>query len=324
MLWLLVWPLSGVVQASVRIMLGGAVGPGKQNSLMAEYSSLLAESVLRHKAWFAEHMARAETQLASKVKSEFIANMSHELRTPLNTVIGFAKLLGEHRKRHLKDNEIVEYADLIRDAATHLLAVINDILDISKMQSGKYTLDAREVDLDEILQVSLASFQPTALEVKVQLESQIGPELPTVRGDPAKLRKVFANLIGNAIRFTPPGGRVGVEAHATKDGGATVCVRDTGLGMSSEEIAVALSPFAQVDASRSRWREGTGLGLPIAKALVQLHGGRLEIRSAKSLGTEVSVILPSRFTVSDANDRASPGSAAGNAHSDRTRGNSRS
>jgi two-component system, cell cycle sensor histidine kinase PleC len=322
MVWLLVWPFSGVVQASVRIMLGGAVGPGKQNSLMAEYSSLLAESVLRHKAWFAEHMARVETQLASKVKSEFIANMSHELRTPLNTVIGFAKLLGEHQKRHLKDNEIVEYADLIRDAATHLLAVINDILDISKMQSGKYTLDAREVDLDEILQVSLASFQPTALEVKVQLQSQIGPELPTVRGDPAKLRKVFANLIGNAIRFTPPGGRVGVEAHATKDGGATVCVRDTGLGMSSEEIAVALSPFAQVDASRSRWREGTGLGLPIAKALVQLHGGRLEIRSTKSLGTEVSVVLPSRFTVSDANDRASPGSAAGNPHSDRTRGNS--
>jgi|SoiMethySBSTD1v2_1073268.scaffolds.fasta_scaffold402283_2 signal transduction histidine kinase len=324
MVWLLVWPFSGVVQASVRIMLGGAVGPGKQNSLMAEYSSLLAESVLRHKAWFAEHMARVETQLASKVKSEFIANMSHELRTPLNTVIGFAKLLGEHQKRHLKDNEIVEYADLIRDAATHLLAVINDILDISKMQSGKYTLDAREVDLDEILQVSLASFQPIALEVKVQLQSQIGPELPTVRGDPAKLRKVFANLIGNGIRFTPPGGTVSVEAQATKDGGATVCVRDTGLGMSSEEIAVALSPFAQVDASRSRWREGTGLGLPIAKALVQLHGGKLEIRSAKSLGTEVSVILPSRFTVSDANDRASPGSAAGNAHSDRTRGNSRS
>ncbi len=324
MLWLLVWPLSGVVQASVWIMLGGAAGPGKQNSLMAEYSSLLAESVLRHKAWFAEHMARAETQLASKVKSEFIANMSHELRTPLNTVIGFAKLLGEHQKRHLKDNEIVEYADLIRDAATHLLAVINDILDISKMQSGKYTLDAREVDLDEILQVSLASFQPIALEGKVQLQSQMGPELPTVRGDPDKLRKVFTNLIGNAIRFTPPGGRVGVEAHATKDGGATVCVRDTGLGMSSEEIAVALSPFAQVDASRSRWREGTGLGLPIAKALVQLHGGRLEIRSAKSLGTEVSVILPSRFTVSDANDRASPDSAAGNPLSDRTRGNSRS
>ena len=140
-------------------MLSGAVGPSKQSSLMAEYSALLAESVLRHKAWLAEHTARIETELASKVKSEFIANMSHELRTPLNTVIGFAKLLGEHQQRHLKDAEIVEYADLIRDAATHLLAVINDILDISKMQSGKYTLDAREVELDEVLQVGARLLQ---------------------------------------------------------------------------------------------------------------------------------------------------------------------
>ena len=176
------------------------------------------------------------------------------------------------------------------------------------MQSGKYTLDAREVDLDEILQVSLASFKPTALEVQRSTREPDRSGLPTVRGDPAKLRKVFANLIGNAIRFTPPGGTVSVEAHATERGGAAVCVRDTGLGMSSEEIAVALSPFAQVDAGRSRWREGTGLGLPIAKALVQLHGGRLDIRSAKSLGTEVSVALPSRFEVSGVHDRASTSS----------------
>ena len=140
--------------------------------------------------------------------------------------------------------------------------------------------------------------------MQVRLESHIDPALPAVRGDPAKLRKVFGNLIGNAIRFTPPGGTVSVEARATEQGGATVCVRDTGLGMSSEEIAVALSPFAQVDAGRARWREGTGLGLPIAKALVQLHGGRLDIRSARSRGTEVTVALPSRFEVSGVHDRA--------------------
>ena len=288
-------------------MLSGQIKLTKQSSLMAEYSSLLADSMLRQKAWLAEHRAQIETQLASKVKSEFIANMSHELRTPLNTVIGFAKLIGEHPQRRLKEGEIVEYADLIRDAATHLLAVINDILDISKMQSGKYTLDAREVDLDEILQVSLASFRPTAQETDVKLESRIDPELPTVSGDPAKLRKIFSNLIGNAIRFTPSGGAVSVEARATEDGGATVYVRDTGLGMSNDEIAVALTPFAQVDASRSRWREGTGLGLPIAKALVQLHGGRLEIRSAKSRGTQVTVILPSRSEVADVHGRAGAG-----------------
>src|SRR5436853_3996686 len=113
-------------------MLSGTAGPVKRPSLMAEYSSLLADSVLRHKAWFAEHTARIETQLASTVKSEFIANMSHELRTPLNTVIGFAKLLGEHQKRALADDEGVEYADLIRDAGTHLLAVINSNHDLDQ------------------------------------------------------------------------------------------------------------------------------------------------------------------------------------------------
>jgi two-component system cell cycle sensor histidine kinase PleC len=273
---------------------------------MAEYSSLLADSVLRHKAWLAEHSAQIETQLASQVKSEFIANMSHELRTPLNTVIGFAKLLGEHQKRPLKDTAVVEYADLIRDAATHLLAVINDILDISKMQSGRYSLDTREVELEEVLQTTLASLRPTAVEVGVALESRFDANLPAVKGDPAKLRQVFGNLIGNAIRFTPPGGTAIVEACAGTDGGASVRVRDTGLGMTTEEIAVALTPFGQVDASHSRWREGTGLGLPIAKALVQLHGGRLEIRSAKSLGTEVTVTLPAGADVSDVHAGAAP------------------
>jgi two-component system cell cycle sensor histidine kinase PleC len=268
---------------------------------MADYASVLADSVLRHKAWLAEHTARIETQLASKVKSEFIANMSHELRTPLNTVIGFAKLLGEHKRRQLKEAEVVEYAGLIRDAATHLLAVINDILDISKMQSGRFTLDALEVEIEEVLQASLAAFRPMADEAAVRLECRIDPHLPGVKGDPGKLRQVFSNLISNAVKFTPAGGTVTLEARAAADGGLLVRVRDTGLGMTSEEILVALTPFAQVDASRSRWREGTGLGLPIAKALVQLHGGSLEISSTKSLGTEVVVTLPPASEVSDMN-----------------------
>ncbi|MBX9926071.1 MAG: sensor histidine kinase, partial [Hyphomicrobiaceae bacterium] len=140
-------------------MLHGSHTPGRSASLINDYASLLGEAVLRHRTRTAEHAARIEAELASRVKSEFIANMSHELRTPLNTVIGFSKLISEQERRKLPDAEIVEYANLIRDAAGHLLAVINDILDISKIQSGKFTLEKRDVQLDEILTACLASFR---------------------------------------------------------------------------------------------------------------------------------------------------------------------
>ncbi|NOT70103.1 MAG: HAMP domain-containing histidine kinase [Hyphomicrobium sp.] len=278
-------------------MLNGAFG-NKSNSLMNEYASLLGDAVLRHRARVAEHSARIEAELASKVKSEFIANMSHELRTPLNTVIGFSKLLTEHERRRLPDADIIEYATLINDAAGHLLSVINDILDISKIQSGKYTLDSREVNVEEIIQACINSFRLMASEAGVSVTPQIAYDLPVARGDAVKLRQIFTNIVSNAIKFTPRGGSVTIEALRTNTGGVTVLIRDTGVGMTAEEVKVALTPFGQVDAGRARWREGTGLGLPIAKALVELHGGQIEIRSKKGEGTEVAVILPSRNSVS--------------------------
>ncbi len=279
-------------------MYTGAFGTSKSNSLMNEYASLLGDAVLRHRARVAEQSARIEAELASKVKSEFIANMSHELRTPLNTVIGFSKLLAEHQRRNLPDAEIVEYAVLINDAAGHLLSVINDILDISKIQSGKYTIDSREVSIEEILIASINSFRLIAKEADVTIGKTIAYDLPVVRGDAVKLRQIFTNVLSNAIKFTPRGGAIDVEALRAHDGGVTVLIRDSGVGMNPEDISVALTPFGQVDAGKARWREGTGLGLPIAKALIELHGGLIEIRSRKDVGTEVAIALPSRNSVS--------------------------
>jgi two-component system, cell cycle sensor histidine kinase PleC len=279
-------------------MLNGAFGNSKSNSLMNEYASLLGDAVLRHRARVAEHSARIEAELASKVKSEFIANMSHELRTPLNTVIGFSKLLTEHERRKLPDADIVEYASLINDAAGHLLSVINDILDISKIQSGKYTIDNREVNIEEIIQACINSFRLMASEAGVTISTLLAYDLPQARGDGVKLRQIFTNVISNAIKFTPRGGTIKIEGQRTNTGGLGILVRDSGVGMTADEIKVALTPFGQVDGGRARWREGTGLGLPIAKALVELHGGRIEIRSTKGEGTEVAILLPSRNSVS--------------------------
>jgi two-component system cell cycle sensor histidine kinase PleC len=264
---------------------------------MSEYASLVGDAVLRRRAQTAEQTARIESELASKVKSEFISNMSHELRTPLNTVIGFSKLLAQHDQRRLADEEIIEYATLINDAAGHLLSVINDILDISKMQSGRYTLDAIEVNIEQILVSCVAAHRQLAEAAGVTVKTSMAYDLPAARGDSTKLRQIFANVISNAVKFTPHGGTVAIEALRNSTGGVTVMVRDTGVGMTKEEIAVALTPFGQVDGSRTRWREGAGLGLPIAKALVDLHAGAIDIRSEKSVGTEVMIALPARNAV---------------------------
>ncbi|MFA9550639.1 MAG: sensor histidine kinase [Hyphomicrobium sp.] len=273
-------------------MINGSLGGKKNSSLMNEYASLLGDAVLRHRARTAEHSARVEAELASKLKSEFIANASHELRTPLTSIIGFSKLLSEHEERKLSQVDISDYANNILDAAGYLLLVINNILDISELPSGKCTLDDREVNLRELLTECISSFRLMAEDASVTLSDNIDANLPKVRGNGEKLRQVFSNLISNALKFTRSGGTVSVEANSLPEGGAMVHIGDTGVGMSEEDIAVALTPSGQVDLSRARSRDGAGLGLPIARALVQLHGGELKVESDLNVGTRVVVTLP--------------------------------
>lgn len=280
-------------------MLNAVIGVGQGSSLMGSYAISLSEAVLRQRTREAERAAKLEAQLANKIKSEFIANMSHELRTPLNSVLGFSKLLTEHEHRKLTDEDIVEYARLVQDAATHLLTVINNILDISKLHSGSFMLDPSDVQVADAIDDALANFEKAIKDHGLRLDCRVASDLPVIQGDEQKLRQTFSNLIGNAIKFTPPGGTIAVEAANASNRDIVVTIRDTGVGMTEEEIRVALAPFGQADASRTRWREGSGLGLPIAKALVDLHGGTIEIRSTKGEGTAVTVRLPTTPLVLD-------------------------
>jgi two-component system, cell cycle sensor histidine kinase PleC len=267
------------------------------NSLMSEYATALGEAVLRRRARVAEQSAQIETELANKVKSEFISNMSHELRTPLNTIIGFSKMVAASADGARSPAEIAEFGQMIHGAAGHLLAVINDILDMSKMQSGKYTIEQTEVAVVDFLKPAVLASEPLFVTAGVEISLSIPDDLPNVRGDDQKLRQIATNVLSNAAKFTDRGGSVAVEAMRLADGGVGLYVRDTGIGMSAEEVRVALAPFGQVDGGRSRWREGTGLGLTIAKALTELHGGRFSIHSRKGFGTEVAIELPSRNDV---------------------------
>lgn len=285
-------------------MLSGANPKQKATSLLQEYSALLGDAVLRNRTRAAENRARLEAELSDRVKSEFISNMSHELRTPLNTVMGFSKLLVEHDKHNISDADIAQYAGLIHDAATHLLTVINDILDISRMRSGNFSLEAEEVDVALILREAVEDAQEAAKAAGLTLTPSFPYQLPAVRGDEGKLAQVFTNLLSNAVKFTPAGGAVAIEAAEHVDSGVVITIRDTGVGMTHEEVRVALEPFGQVDGARTRWREGTGLGLPIAKALVELHRGQFMIASNKGAGTVVTIVLPPAQELSISKARA--------------------
>jgi signal transduction histidine kinase len=223
--------------------------------------------------------------------------MSHELRTPLNAVIGFSEIIFREMFGPVGEPRYADYARDIHASGTHLLNVIGDILDIAKAESGNAELDEQPVDLAEIATASVRLIDPRAHAGQIRVETDIAPGLPKIDADARRLKQVLINLLANAVKFTPPGGRVTVEVGLGPDGGARLAVRDTGIGMRPEDIPRALEPFSQVDNALSRRYEGTGLGLPLSRKLVELHGGKLAIDSVVDRGTTVTVTLPPSRTL---------------------------
>lgn len=242
-----------------------------------------------------EHRLRVATDeavMASRAKSEFLANMSHELRTPLNSIIGFSEMIKLERLGELGNKKYVEYAQDIHGSGSHLLQIINDILDLSKVEAGKLELREEPVDIDHMTTACLSIVRERALEKNITVQTRIDPAFPPLSIDELRIRQALINLVGNAIKFTPDGGSVVVEAARSSNDLPYLRVIDNGIGIAPEDIEKAMEPFGQADGSLNRRYEGSGLGLPLTKALVELHDGRIEIDSAEGVGTTVTLVFP--------------------------------
>jgi two-component system cell cycle sensor histidine kinase PleC len=235
--------------------------------------------------------ATREAEAANAAKTRFLANMSHELRTPLNAIIGFSEIIHGQLFGAIGNDRYLDYSGDILRSGRHLLDVINSVLDLAKSESGKMMLDIRPTDMGEVLKdcVTMVKEQIAGAGLVFDV-SGLDQPLP-LAGDPAKLRQIFLNLLSNAMKFTPSGGKVWLDAKMTLDG-VTVTVGDNGIGMSSQDLDVALQPFGQVDNRLERKYEGTGLGLPLTRAFVELHGGMMRFESARDQGTRVYVTFP--------------------------------
>jgi len=236
--------------------------------------------------------ALAVAREASRAKSNFLALMSHELRTPLNAIIGFSEVLGGEMFGALGSGRYRDYAHDIHGAGRHLLALINDILDLSKAEAGKFELHCEEIAPKDLIDECMRLMRGRAMEARLSLTAGADSDIPSLYADRLRVKQILLNLLSNAVKFTLPGGAVRVSAERRNGDGLVLTVSDTGIGIAPEFIQAALEPFRQIASPFARNAEGTGLGLALAKALVESHGGSLQLESALDLGTTARLIFP--------------------------------
>ncbi|WP_193172769.1 PAS domain-containing sensor histidine kinase [Nisaea nitritireducens] len=233
-----------------------------------------------------------EADHANRAKSAFLANMSHELRTPLNAIIGFSEILTDQLFGKMQNDRYLEYAKDINDTGQHLLTVLNDLLDISRIEAGFLTLDENVIDVQRMMRSCARMLNEKISAAQLTLSLDIPEDFPAFLGDETRLRQVVINLLTNAVKFTPSGGKISVSVNTVDDGGLEITVEDTGVGISAKDLERVMEPFQQAEQDLSRRYGGVGLGLSLARNLTELHDGTIKLESEPGVGTLVRVHLP--------------------------------